>query len=161
MTNRNRSKFMPHRRKLFGVWKHMHRRTKSTLPRHRLYAGRKVCQEWQGYSGWLAFKAFALEHGWKPGLFIDRIDNHGDYEPSNVRFVTASLSSRNTSRNRIITICGRTKNLVEWAEIVGSSSCPSLIYHKIQQRLRYLWPPDEAVFGRVPKIEFNPCAEFA
>jgi len=62
---------------------------------------------------------------------------------------------------RFLTIAGRTKSLLQWAQNVGATTCRSNIYHNIKKRLLRGWPPDEAVFGRVPKIEFNPCAEFA
>lgn len=69
--------------------------------------GIKVCQEWVGVSGLKKFIDFCLKNGWEKGLTIDRIDNDGNYEPNNVRFVTYHIqginqrtSSRNTSGYR-------------------------------------------------------------
>lgn len=58
------------------------------------YGGRgiSVCKEWYDF---LVFKKFCLENGYAPGLQIDRKDNNGNYEPSNCRFVTNKINSRN------------------------------------------------------------------
>lgn len=37
----------------------------------------------------------ALSMGYKPGLTVDRINPYGDYEPSNIRFITISQQQRN------------------------------------------------------------------
>ncbi len=65
--------------------------------------GIKVCKKWK--NDFKKFYNWAIENGWKEELQIDRIDNNGDYRPSNCRFVTLQenlknkrlLSSRNTS----------------------------------------------------------------
>lgn len=65
--------------------------------------GIKVCEEWNKLSN---FIKWSYENGYKDGLQIDRIDNDGDYCPSNCHFVLPcentsigkrNISSRNTS----------------------------------------------------------------
>ena len=68
-----------------------------------------------------AFKKWSLAHGYRVGLEIDRIDNNGNYEPRNCRWVTRKENLRNTSRTRWFTINGITKSLPEWCEIYNVS----------------------------------------
>ena len=49
---------------------------------------------------YILFKVWALTHGYKPGLTIDRINNDGDYEPNNCQFITRSENTR--KRNGVI-----------------------------------------------------------
>jgi hypothetical protein len=44
-----------------------------------------------------AFADWALANGWVPGLTIDRIENDGNYEPSNCQFLTRSENCSKTT----------------------------------------------------------------
>ncbi len=59
------------------------------------YGGRgiKVCEEWRNSRE--TFFNWAIQNGWEEGLTLDRIDNDGNYEPSNCRWVTPTIQSRN------------------------------------------------------------------
>ena len=55
-----------------------------------------ICDEWlQDFN---KFKEWALANGYEDNLTIDRINNNGNYEPSNCRWVTKSFNSGYTSR---------------------------------------------------------------
>ncbi len=60
------------------------------------YGGRgiKICGQWRN-----SFKAFFNDMGCRPSpdLQIDRIDNNGNYEPENCRWVTRLINVRNRS----------------------------------------------------------------
>lgn len=62
---------------------------------YKHYGGRgiKVCEEWQ--SNMKKFTDWADKNGYKKGLQLDSINNDGDYEPSNCRFITAKENHRN------------------------------------------------------------------
>lgn len=76
-----------------------------------------ICEEWLRDID--SFISFALSNGWSESLQIDRIDNDGDYEPNNVRFVTSKENSRNRRNKTLIEIDGVTRMLCEWSDISG------------------------------------------
>ena len=87
-------------------------------PSYYFYNGRiNVCTEWK-YS-FENFLLWAVENGWKPGLSLDRIDNDGDYQPSNCRWATAKQQGRNRRSCVYLTHDGVTKTLIEWCEEYG------------------------------------------
>lgn len=63
---------------------------------HR-YGGRgiEVCPVWRASAA--TFIEWALANGWQPGLTIDRINNDGNYEPANCRFVSRGENARKRS----------------------------------------------------------------
>lgn len=75
--------------KIYRVWCGMKQRCNNpNNQEYHRYGGRgiKICKEWN--DDFDKFGKWALSHGYKQGLQIDRINNNGDYEPSNCRFVT-------------------------------------------------------------------------
>lgn len=79
------------RTKLYSVWLGMKARCYYLRNKaYKYYGGRgiKVCRKWR--EDFISFRSFALTNGWREGLVIDRIDNDGNYEPSNIQFITKS-----------------------------------------------------------------------
>ena len=63
--------------------------------------GIKVCDEWSNSAA--KFADWAYANGYSDELSIDRIDNDGDYEPSNCRWVTPHQQNLNKSSNHLVT----------------------------------------------------------
>lgn len=79
---------------LFSVWKGMLTRCRNrNYAGFKNYGGRgiKVCDRWQEFAN---FKQ-DVGDGYSPGLTIDRINNDGDYEPGNCRWITKQQQSAN------------------------------------------------------------------
>jgi len=68
--------------------------------RYKYYGGRgiKVCDKW--LNNYLAFKAWALSHGYKNNLTIDRIKNDGNYTPINCQWITRSENTRKANTEK-------------------------------------------------------------
>lgn len=123
------------------VWINMIQRC--TNPKHNSYPdyggrGIKVCQRWLGPDG---FANFYADMGPRPSrnYEIDRINNDGNYEPTNCRWATRKEQTRNQRNNRLLTHQGRTMCLTAWAEEVGISK------NVLHGRLSYGWPLERAL----------------
>lgn len=77
----------------YRTWQSIHQRCGNTNDKdYRKYGGRgiKVCERWAAYENFLA------DMGKRPeDRSIDRINNDGDYEPSNCRWATVLEQARN------------------------------------------------------------------
>lgn len=138
--------------KIHRVWYGIIERCYSELHKsYHEYGGRgiTVCDEWK--NDFQAFYDWAMSNGYKEGLQIDRIDNNGNYDPKNCRFVTASENCRNRRTARIIEFNGEKKSLVEWSEITGLNP------DTITERIKNGWSVEEALTtiknGRCEKRE--------
>lgn len=138
-----RSKADPHKltRK---SWSQMKQRCNN--PKHRAYqryggAGISYSKEWE------SFAQFLSDMGERPSAqhSLDRIDNTLGYMAGNCRWATFSQQNNNKTNNTKLTLCGITKNLGEWAKILGISDSV------LCKRLENDWTIEEALTTPVRK----------
>lgn len=126
----------------YHIWEGMKQRCHNpNNPRYCNYGGRGivVCERWKD------FQNFYADMGPRPSTdySIDRIDNDGNYEPSNCRWATSTQQNRNNSHNTMIEYNGKSQCLIEWAEELGISA--KYLSHRYARGMR---PPE--VFETVP-----------
>lgn len=108
------------RSKIYRIWASMIGRCTNTRdPRYADYGGRGilVCERWK-----LSFEAFRDDMGPRPSSkhSVDRINNDGNYEPSNCRWATSSQQSLNSRHNRLVEVNGNKIPLSEACRRVGA-----------------------------------------
>ena len=102
--------------RLYQLWASMKDRCKNPNGKgYHHYGGRGItyCEEWEEY---IPFRDWALSVGYEEGLELDRIDNNGNYEPSNCRWTTRKEQCLNTRRNKYITFKGKSQTVSQWAD---------------------------------------------
>ncbi len=105
--------------RVYNIWKTMKSRCFDKTDKDYFNYGGKgitVCDEWLSA---LKFKEWAFNNGYKDNLSIDRIDNDGNYEPGNCRWVDIYEQNRNRRCVYKITIWNETKTLIEWCDQLG------------------------------------------
>ena len=93
--------------RLYWVWHSMKDRCynpKATSYKHYGGRGIKVCDEWK--NSFKTFYDWSYSHGYDENAprnkcTIDRINNDGDYEPSNCRLVDAKIQASNQRKRSI------------------------------------------------------------
>ena len=125
--------------RLYTIWSLMKQRCHNKKRvEYKDYGGRgiKVCDEWLNST---TFIDWALNNGYSDELTLDRIDNNGNYCPSNCRWVDKKTQMRNRRNNHCVTYKGQTKTLTEWAEENG------LTYAQLLKRLKLGWSFEETI----------------
>ena len=126
-----------HKTRLYSVWESMlvragvHKGASEEAKRNYQDRGITVCDEWLVFEN---FRDWALSHGYKEGLQIDRRDNDKGYCPENCRWV----SRRENMNNRRNTICLEDGTpLAVFCSRVGIETCEN--GKKTKQYDRILW----------------------
>jgi hypothetical protein len=103
--------------RLYKIWSGMHERCYRIKHMHyKDYGGRgiKVCKEWEEFTN---FRDWAIQNGYDDKLTIDRINNNGDYEPNNCRWVTFTEQANNRRSNHIISVNGNSMTIAECSRV--------------------------------------------
>ena len=106
--------------RLYSIWSLMKDRcTNKNNKGYKYYGGRgiTVCDEWM--HDFQAFYDWSMSNGYADDLTIDRIDNDGNYEPSNCRWATQKEQQNNRRNNHLLTYNGKTYTIAELSELFG------------------------------------------
>ena len=135
------------RHPIYNIWSHMKTRCyNEKCPDFKNYGGRgiTVCDEWR--NDFKAFYDWSISHGWKKDLYIDRIDNDGNYDPSNCRWTTMTVQANNTRRIHAITYNGKTQSMMDWCRELD------LDYYTVRSRIyNYNWSIERAFTTKTRK----------
>lgn len=125
---------------LYNVWCGMKKRCLNPRNRfYRRYGGRgiTVCPQW--IRDFQDFYDWAISHGYRKGLSLDRIDNDKGYSPENCRWATKEEQGNNKGNNRMFILGGEKKTLAELCRIYSKNRS------KVDNRLRSGWTIEEAL----------------
>lgn len=125
---------------IYLVWRAMLQRCENPNNKdYKDYGGRgiKVYNEWHDVN---VFYTWAINNGYQEHLTINRIDNDGNYEPTNCNWVTRKEQANNRRGNVVISYNGETHTQTEWLEILGISK------NTYKDRLSRNWSKENAIF---------------
>ena len=141
----------PETKRLYNVWKLMNKRCDDK--QNKLYGGRgiQVCDEWK--NSFDTFYDWAINNGYDKNAprgkcTIDRINNNGNYEPENCRWVDFIIQNNNKRTNHIITVNGYTDTIANCCRKFNVSK------DVILDRLKLGWSVEKA-FNWELKKKYN------
>ena len=121
----------------YNKWRGMHQRCNDVnSEKYPIYGGRgiTICKRWNEYLNFLTDMGICPK-----GLSLGRIDNNGNYEPSNCRWENAYQQQNNTRKNRNITYHNTTLTIAQWSRKV------SIPYKCLWKRLKNGWAIKDAL----------------
>lgn len=130
---------LPNSKRLYGIWRHMMERCYDKDDRYYPRYGGRGIHVYDGWKDYHSFKTWAFANGYNGTMTIDRLDNDGNYEPSNCEWVDAKTQANNTSRNHLLTYMGVTRTMAEWAEEFGIN------YNTLNVRIHRGWSVERAL----------------
>lgn len=128
--------------RLYKIWAGIKKRClNKNAQNYYLYGGRKItlCQEWMVFSN---FWEWAKINNYKDSLQIDRIDNSGNYEPNNCRWVNIEKNANNKRNNLVLEYKGKKQTLSEILKDNGLLHKYSVIHARIT---RFGWNINDAL----------------
>lgn len=133
--------------RLYSIWIDMRRRCYNKNRKSYKYYYKKnicICEQWK--NDFAEFQDWSLKNGYKDNLTIDRINNDGNYEPGNCRWVTTFEQNNNMSTNHKIFYKGKEYNSM-------SAFCRifNIDYEIFRGRIRHGWDIEKALNTPVRK----------
>jgi hypothetical protein len=106
--------------------------------------GVKICEHWLK-----SFDNFLADIGKRPSKYhsLDRINNDGNYEPSNCRWATTEQQQNNRANTPKIKIWNEEKTIAQWARFAGIND------GMIRYRIKRGWSPCLAISKKSQRSE--------
>lgn len=126
--------------RLYSIWCGMKNRCYNSKQSNFRYYGARgiaICDEWR--EDFCAFYSWAIKHGYKDNLSLDRININDGYYPQNCRWVTVGEQSLNRSNNHLIQYNDKTQSIKEWSGETG------IAYDCLFYRLEHGWTVRDAL----------------
>lgn len=106
--------------KIYKKWEDMKSRCNNpNNRRYKDYGGRgiKICTEW--LADFMNFYNWAINNGYQENLSLERINNNGNYEPNNCKWITMAEQMKNTRNCHYIEYKGEKHCVMEWVRKLG------------------------------------------
>lgn len=130
--------------RLYSIWATMKARCYNVNnTKYTRYGGRgiTICNEWK--NDFQIFYDWSMKNGYKQNLSIDRINNDGNYEPSNCRWVTNSIQANNRKSTRLFKYKEKNKTLREWSDDLNIN------FQTLASRIVRRWTLEDTLFTPV------------
>jgi hypothetical protein len=104
---------------LYRTFMHIKDRCYNKNDKRYIHYGKRgiiLCKEWKNNPK--LFIEWCLNNGYKKNLSLDRIDNNGNYEPNNCRFITQKEQLNNRRNNVFISSKNKTMTIAQWADFL-------------------------------------------
>ena len=129
----------PSYKRLREVWRSMHKRCYNPNSKdYGKYGGRgiRVCEAWHDFE---TFYNWAMAHGYRDDLTLERVAVNMGYSPGNCRWITRKAQAYNRRTNKRYVVDGRSKTLKEWSIEYGVPD------YTIIHRLKAGWSLEDAI----------------
>lgn len=138
---KNKDKIIHNKTKtrIYHIWANIKARCLNPKnPAYFNYGGRGIslCDEWLDFQ---SFNQWAMNNGYQKNLTIDRINNDGNYEPSNCRWVNAMTQANNRRTNKIIEHNSKNYTVAEFSRYLNIS------YSCLRHRLDRKWSIEKII----------------
>lgn len=140
------------RTRIYNIWNGIYTRCyNKNHASYKQYGNRGIamCPEWLGEHGFENFFEWSMKNGYAENLTIDRIDNDGNYEPTNCRWSDNKEQQRNKRNNFVVSFKGKEVPLSVVSEETGIDRAT------LSCRIKRGMTAEEAVCFEKEMIEFN------
>jgi hypothetical protein len=128
--------------RLYDTWVGMRNRCQNpNNPEYHNYGGRGITVCWSWNQSFYFFQRWALTHGYRDDLTIERVGVNWNYTPENCTFIPKNRQAGNKRNTRWVTAWSETKGLADWRD---DPRC-MVSYSCLRDRLERRWPPEQAI----------------